>query len=362
MRKPLKTLQIDAEKMWGGGQTQVAGLCSYLRDQGHEVNVVCRPGSKLQAWALDNGLISYPVDMKSFISVSSVMQIRSIIARVNPDIVHMHTSRAHVLGAAAARLAGSKVVIATRRNEGRINMVWPNTSAYGKWITAIVAVSGAVRESLIQSGVEASKTYVIFSGTDTDRFQSAAADPDVRQRLGISPSAFIVGSAATLAECKGMRYLIESAGLIKEKVHLVIAGDGEQRAELESLAHNLQVSASFLGFSADMAGFLAGCDAFAMPSLEEGLGVAALEAMAAGKPVVASAVGGLRESVQNEVTGFLVPPADPESLADAIKKLIDNPEISRSFGLAGQARVREYFSLKKMAQNNESLYYSLLGL
>ena len=362
--KPLKTLHIDSEKLWSGGQRQVAGLCSYLRDWGHDVKIICRPGSKLESWAREVGISSISVEMKSTLSVGSVLKLRSVIAQEQPDIVHLHASRAHVLGSAAAKLAGAKTVVATRRMDDPIKMIWPNTSAYGSWTTAIVAISGAVRDVMVACGVDLSKIRLIPSGTDIDRFEAAVPDSSLRDSLCIEPTMPLVCAAVTLAERKGIRYLIEAAAILKSKgmpVHLVIAGDGEQRAELEQLARDLGVSASFVGFYPDMPALLASIDIFAMPSLSEGLVVAVLEAMAAGRPVVASAVGGLRESVINGVTGFSVPRMNSEALAEGIAKLIANPTMAAEFGLAGQARVRSNYSLEYMARGNEALYYELVN-
>jgi len=360
----LKTLHIDSEKLWGGGQRQVAGLCTHLRDWGHDVKLVCRPGSKLESWAIDTGIESISVEMRSTLSLGSVLKLHSVIARETPDVVHLHASRAHVLGSAAARLAGAKVVIATRRMDDPIKMVWPNTSAYGGWTTAIVAISGAVRDVMIDCGVDPSKIRLIPSGTDIARFENAIPDPELRSRLGADASAPLICAAATLAERKGIRYLIEAAKQLKlggTPVHLVIAGDGEQREELERLARDLDIAASFIGFYSDMPTLLATADVFVMPSLSEGLGVAVLEAMAAGKPVVASAVGGLRESVLDGATGFSVPPADSEALAEGIAKLISNPAMATEFGLAGRARARANYSLDNMARSNEALYHELVN-
>ncbi len=359
----MKTLHIDSEKLWGGGQRQVAGLISYLCEWGHEAKLVCRPGSKLEEWARDKGVPSIPVEMRSTMSLRSVLALKSAIAREKPDVVHLHASRAHVLGSAAARLAGAKVVIATRRMDDPIKMLWPNTSAYGKWTTAIVAISSAVRDVLIDCGVDPAKIRLIPSGTDIERFENAKPDPDLRSRLGIDASIPIVCAAATLAERKGIRHLIEAGALLAKAgtpVHLVIGGEGEQRGELERLARELGVGASFVGFYDDMPALLASIDLFAMPSLSEGLGVAVLEAMAAGKPVVASAVGGLRESVVDGVTGFSVPPADARALAEGIGKLMANPSLAAEFGSAGRARARANFSLENMARGNEALYYELV--
>lgn len=369
----LKTLHIDAERNWGGGQQQVAGLCSYLRDRGHGVKLACRPGSRLEKWAGESGIEPTPVDMRPA-SLSAVLKLRSIILRERPDVVHLHSARAHVLGSAAARLAGPVfsedrvgvwpgIVIATRRMDDPIHMVWPNSGAYGSWTTAIVAISSAVREVLLHAGVDERKIRLIESGADVSRFEQAVPDPGLRASLGIDASLPIVCAAATLAERKGIRHLIDAASVLGARsapVHLIIAGDGEQRNELESFAREKGVSASFLGFRDDMPAILASSDVFAMPSLAEGLGVAVLEAMAAGRPVVASAVGGLRESVLDGVTGFSVPPANPEALAEAIARLIANPSMAAQFGAAGRARARSNYSLENMARKNEALYVELV--
>lgn len=360
----LKTLHIDSEKLWGGGQRQVAGLCTHLREWGHEVKLVCRPASKLESWAAGAGIESIPVEMKSTLSLGSVLKLRSVISREQPDIVHLHASKAHVLGSAAAGLAGAKVVIATRRMDDPVRMAWPNTSAYGSWTTAIVAISGAVRDVLIDCGVDPAKIRVVRSGTDIVRFETAEPDPEIRARLGVAASSPLICAAATLHERKGIRYLIEAAAILEGQgtpIHLVIAGDGPQRPELETLARDLGVAASFVGFYADMPALLASIDVFVMPSLSEGLGVAVLEAMAAGKPVVASAVGGLRESVVDGATGWSVAPANSQALAQGIAKLIANPAMAVEFGSAGRARVRAEFSLENMARGNEALYHALLA-
>ena len=360
----MNTLHIDSEMGWGGGQVELEVICRYLKTQGHGVRIICRPGSKLQEWASQEEFDCLTVSMRSTLDIHSVLQIRSIIADFRPDIVHLHTSKAHVLGGAAARLAGSKVVIATRRMQYPVKMLWPNTSAYGKWTNAVIAVSESVRQALIDSGVNSEKIKLIESGADVETFANASPDPNLRSSLGINNDVPIIATAAKLVEGKGIYYLLEAAALIKQAgldVQIVIAGDGEQRVELESLAESLAVNAIFLGFYKDMSALIASIDVFAMPSLSEGLGIAAIEAMAAGKPVVASAVGGLNESIINGETGYLVPPRDPQALCDAICKLLQNEEQAIKYGTAGQARAAEKFSLSKMAQGNEALYFELLN-
>ncbi len=175
-----------------------------------------------------------------------------------------------------------------------------------------------------------------------------------------------MGCLGGLDERKGHRYLLEAAALLKAdglKLRYQIGGTGPMRAQLEEEVARLDLGEEvrFFGFVADTAQFLAGTDIFAMPSLYEGLGVAALEAMAAGKAVVATRVGGLMESVVDGVNGLLVPPRDPVGLASAIGKLARSHSLAESMGNQGRERVRQKFSLKNMALQNESYYYEILA-
>jgi glycosyltransferase involved in cell wall biosynthesis len=175
----------------------------------------------------------------------------------------------------------------------------------------------------------------------------------------------VVGCLAVLEKRKGHQYLLEAAARLKAqglKLQYRIAGDGPLRRHLETEVKRMGLDGevSFLGFVEDTAGFFGEVDFFAMPSLHEGLGVAALEAMAAGKPVIASRVGGLQEAVLDGITGMLVAPRDPDALASAIAKLVASPASAESMGHQGRARVGEAFSLQRMALRNERYYRELL--
>lgn len=362
-RAQVKTLHVDSEIKWSGGQVHAEAIWLRLLESGDDVVVVCRPDSGVERWARMRGVKSYPVDMRCALSPRCVFAIRSIIAREKPDLVHLHTSRAHVLGAAAARLAGARAVIATRHMQSPIRMVWPNTSAYGGWTHALVAVSETVRDAMVASGVDPGKMTLIRAGVDTDRFASATPDPGLRASLGIPDKPPLVCCAAGLTSGKGITYLIGAAAILKRQgvpVHLLLAGEGELEDDLRSQADDQRVSASFVGFRDDLPRLLASSDIFALPSLAEGLGLAAIEAMAAGKPVVASRVGGLRESVIDGKTGLLVPPRDPSALADALRRLIEDPELAASMGQVGRKRAMAEFSIRVTAERNIQLYRKLL--
>ena len=271
----MRTLHIDSEMRWGGGQALAEAVWLHLLERGDEVIIICRPKSAVERWARSHGVETFPVEMHSTFSPGAVFAIRWIITRKKPDVIHLHASRAHVLGAAAARLAKANVVIVTRHMQSHIHMIWPNTSAYGGWITMTVAVSDAVRNAMAASGVDPAKIRVIKGGVDVDRIISAVPDPSLRGVLGISDRLPLVCCAASLTAGKGVGRLIEAASILEQdrcSVHLLIAGKGDLRRELQAKADRLGVRASFIGFRDDLPQILASSDIFALPSLAEGFG------------------------------------------------------------------------------------------
>jgi glycosyltransferase involved in cell wall biosynthesis len=216
-----------------------------------------------------------------------------------------------------------------------------------------------IAELLAQAGVARGKIRQIPSGVDPARFSFADS-----HELP-SKNTLVIGSAAVLEARKGHEFLLEAAALLKAdglNLRYQIAGAGPLRRQLEQQAAHLglQEEVRFLGFVDNVPNFLANIDIFVMPSLHEGLGVAVLEAMAAGKPVVASRVGGLVETVVDGVTGILVPPANATALAQGIAKLVIGRPVANEMGYQGRRRVEQHFTLEQMAASNEMYYYDLL--
>lgn len=174
----------------------------------------------------------------------------------------------------------------------------------------------------------------------------------------------VIGTACRLELIKGVRYLIEAVSILAPQcpdVRLEIAGDGSLLQTLEQQSRQLGVSGivSFLGHREDVPSILAGWDIFVLPSLDEGFGIAALEAMAAGLPVVASEVGGLCELVQDGETGWLVPPAAPVALAQRMSQLIHDRRIREAMGIAGRKRALDCFSISRMVDQTVAVYDGL---
>ena len=174
----------------------------------------------------------------------------------------------------------------------------------------------------------------------------------------------VIGTACRLELIKGLNYLIEALAVLAPEfpdLRLEIAGDGSLRGDLEQNSRQLGVSGivSFLGWREDLPSVMAGWDIFVLPSLDEGFGVAALEAMAAGLPVIASAVGGLCELVQNGETGWLVPPAAPAKLAQRVRELIHRWPDAGSNGHAGRQRALHSFPISRMVEQTVAVYDKL---
>lgn len=354
----LKILHIDPEREWGGGEAQVLGLIGYLTGKGHLNHLLAHPNGKL--WERCQGLNfrTLPFVARNDVDLRPVWRLRQLIRRESYDIVHLHTKRAHALSLWLPRNQSVPKYVVTRR------MDYPELkNCYTHWlynrrVHGVVAISQPIIDLLVEAGVHAWKIRLIHSGIDVARF---SARPE---QVHVSGAA-VIGCIAVLEERKGHRFLLEAVALLKAqgmKLRCLLAGDGPERQSLEKMTVRLGLEreVEFSGFIIDTAAFLAGIDIFVLPSLYEGLGVAALEAMAAGKPVVASRVGGLVESIGDGITGLLTPPRDTHAISEAIARLINDPSAARALGERAAAHVREHFALEQMAARNEAYYYELL--
>ncbi len=223
----------------------------------------------------------------------------------------------------------------------------------GRGADRVIAVSRSVAERVVDT-----RPIVVYPGVAVPEMPGPRL-PRTGER--------VVGSAVRLLPLKGLVYLLRAiASLRAEFPNLIleIAGSGPQLARLEREAQALRLSEAvrFLGWVEKLAPVLARWEVFALPSLEEGFPVAGLEAMAAGLPVVASAVGGIPELVENGRTGWLVPPGDPEALAGRLRQLLRDPEAQEVMGIAGHARVRKCFTAEQMVAGVAKIYDDLLSV
>jgi glycosyltransferase involved in cell wall biosynthesis len=291
------------------------------------------------------------------------------VRRSRPLIVHGFLFWAYILGSYAAWVARVPIIIASRRGLGNFkarkrHYLWLERVA-NRQADCLVANSRAVQQDVVtQEGVPSERIRVIYNGIEVGPYL-AAADPTLRESLGIPEGALVVTVVANLIHYKGHRVFLQACRQILDVlpgVQILLIGEGPCRGDLEQLTRRLRLEGSirFLGSRSNVPALLALADVSVLPSLEEGFPNAVLEAMAAGKPVVASLVGGIPEAVVHGTTGLLVPPGDPAALAEAILALLEDPVRAEAMGRAGRERVASRFGMDRMVRETERLYEELL--
>ena len=304
--------------------------------------------------------------MQGFQAASGLPHFTQQLRVERPIIFHAHLNwlLSCKYGLLASILARVPVVIATMQQY--MKPPWGRTvylqhRLIEKFIDRYIAVSEAVAQQLCQTfHVPPYKIRVIHNSIPVDRYECTASQA-FRAKLRLGSERQIVLTVARLDPQKGHYYLLEAIQQVHDAI-FVIAGDGPEKTVLEAQAHKLGIEdrVIFLGYRQNIPELLAGCDLFVLPSLYEGLPLSILEAMAAGKAVVATAVGGTPEAVLDGETGLLVPPGDPVALARAIQEILSNPLLLRKMGATGRERVQREFSSATMVQRITHLYEELL--
>lgn len=290
------------------------------------------------------------------------------LAAERPAVFHAHLNwpLACKFGLVAARIRRVPAVVATAQLfvEALVNRsVRFQQRIVSAGVHRYLAVSQEVARRLAASfGIPQRKLRVVYNGIDPGPF---GGHPDLRLRASLAgdPQRPLVLTLARLAPQKGLDTLLAAARLVPDAV-FAVAGDGPDRAALEAHARTLGLAdrVRFLGHRRDVPALLDSCDLFVLPSLFEGLPLAVLEAMAAGKPVVASRIGGTDEAVVDGVTGLLEPPSDPTALAQAIRTVLADPPLASRLGAAGRARLHAEFSAQRMVSAVEASYDELLAV
>jgi glycosyltransferase involved in cell wall biosynthesis len=314
-------------------------------------------------------------DFKPCSDIVAFFSLLNILWREKPLIVHTHTSKAGILGRWAAFLCRVPIIVHTPHG----HVFWGYFSHWQtrlfifleRWTaritTAIVSLTPQEKEDHLHFGIALEKKFrIIHSGVDIGRYMRPVADvKEIRQSLNLPERSFIVGTVGRLTAIKGHIHLLKAAvGLLTALpgVIFLFAGEGELHEDLSKFAadNGIAENVRFLGWRADVAALLSIVDVFVFPSLNEGMGKAVVEAMAMGKPVVASNVGGIPDLIIPGENGLLVPPADGTALAEAIMALYANPEKRKEMGEKGRGKALAYSS-ETMLNKINGLYESFIG-
>lgn len=332
--------------------------------RGHRAVIVARPECQILPRAEAAGLPTRALEMHRSVDPVAVLGLCRVIRREGADLVNTHSSIDSWIGAFAARLTGVKLIrtrhvsIPIRKNP--LNFVH-------RMPDAMITTGEGVRRLILADGIlPAERVISIPTGVDVERFAPAPDDGELRRRLGIPAKAPVVATIAVLRAKKRHDVLLRAVALLADRFDLycLLAGEGSGRAAIESLRADLGLDGRviLLGHQEDVRPALRAANVAVSSSAGmEGVPQALVQALAMGRPVVATDDGGVAELIEDGRTGLLVPVNRPEALADAIATLLADPERANDLAARGRDRVLESFSAARMADRVLALYEKLLS-
>ncbi len=363
MKSPQTILYLSTSSGPGGAERVISNLASSL-DPSRYRTILClfRPGW-IQERSESRGVCTYIIPTHGMADWRWGVKFKQLLRQEQVDLIHAHEFDANVQGALAAALSGIPFVATVHGK----NYFWEKLRrrvAY-RWVSrraTMVAVSENLKQFIVEKvGVSPDRIRVVYNGVDALPYCEASDVELCRRELGLPEGDRIVGVVGNLYPVKGHQYLINAIPSILGKcpnTSFVFAGRGELETKLKEQVHRLGLDkrVHFLGLRQDIPRILALLDVFVLPSLSEGLSMAILEAMIAGKPVVATQVGGNPELVLDGETGVLVPPRDSQALALSVTTLLTNKQQAVQFSEKGKRRAEGQFSLGTMVRAYQSLY------
>lgn len=373
MSKPLTIGFINnfAGPSLGGGEVQLLALMNGLAQDGTHLRLVCAAGSALEAAAvrIPNVTVAGADFRRGSVASLSILAAKAF---EGADIVQGTGFLTNLVARRAGRRIGARVVNTVHVVPGASRLDGESAMSFAlrrvldqrmrTEVDRFVAVSQAVADGLVHTGVHSARVVVIPNGIDVAAIRARAELP---LQPDLPEDGRRVGFVGRLERVKGCEFFIGAAGILATthpEVRFVVAGTGSAEARIWALAKASPAAdrIHFLGYMPNPAPLMAALDVLCVPSLSEASGLTAIEGLALGIPVVASAVGGLPDVVVDGSTGLLVPPGDSRALALAIGSLLDDPELAHGLAVAGSQHVEAEFSVVRMVAGYRRLYEELV--
>ena len=371
----IKVCHLASGDLWAGAEVQLMMLVSSLREMPEfEIFVVLLNEGGLASELRRRGISTTVIPESRHTAVSIVKRLVGHFARHEVDILHTHNFKDNILGILSTLGRGGCRRVRTVHGRGepfsglaaaKMRLYRGVDHIFNRWwVDRLLPVSLDLRSQLAAS-FGAQRVMCVHNGIDLDQVRVTRPATDLRRELNLGGQDFIIGTMGRLVPVKGLETFLKAALIIrsrKDNVKFLIVGDGPLKETLQALArhYGLERDVLFLGHRDDRYDILAMMDVLVLSSLSEGIPMVLLEALALARPVVATRVGGIPEVVEDRVNGRLVRPGREEELADACMALMDDYGLAERFGLAGQQRVRERFSVRSMAEKVADVYRSLL--
>lgn len=374
--RPIRICHVMSADLWAGAEVQVATAASFLADQsGVELSAVLFNDGWLASQLRGLGVPVVVFDEHTCSPARILAMLIRYLKMHEIDVVHTHRHKDSVLGTIAARLAGVPHLVRTVHGLSEPMRGWDrlkqnvydavDRTALRLFADRIVAVSEQIAGLLRRAG---HRTVLrVHNGIDVRHVAATRPAADVRSILGIRPGQLLIGTAGRFNAVKGQQYLLEAARLLDDRLdaRVLFVGSGPLETELRTQASELGVMERCLFVDpavdsrAGIYDLIAAMDVFTLPSLSEGIPMAMLEAMALGRPVVASEVGGIPEVITDRVNGLLVPACDPRAIADACAALAADRARAEALGSRAREVVEQRFSRERNGQSLLRMYHDL---
>jgi glycosyltransferase involved in cell wall biosynthesis len=376
-----KVLHLRSSSGFHGPERQMLQLAKHMKRESFQVEMLVlyrRTGAMplihpLVERARNHGVEAEQLEGKAKLSPTDITYVTQRLSRGQFSLIHTHGYKANILGVIAAKLAGVKSVVTVHlhtETSYRLRLYKVIDLLALRFFHKVIAVSESLRQYLIVAGLSPKKVITVHNAIDLEIFTSSVSFHNnkalIENQLEIGSDQNIVSIIGRLTSQKGHRYFLESAGRVLEvfpEARFLIIGDGPLREELEGLSLSLGIAQAvrFLGYRQDVATLMSMSDVIVMPSLREGLPYVLLEALALARPVVGTPVGGIPEVVKHGETGFLVPPKDSESLAEAVIQILRNPKEAAKLGERGRELVSREFNVETMVRKTAAVYTEVLS-
>jgi glycosyltransferase involved in cell wall biosynthesis len=369
--KPVKVLHVIPRLSVGGVENQLSLVLRHYDGSSLSPLVCCLDGEDEIGREIEAAgtPVIYLNKLGHRFDWTIVRDIRRVIGQNGVTIVRTHQYHANLYGRLAARLARVPCIVASVHNVYTIDRKLHRrilNRFLARFTDRVIAVSLAVKEDIVRyDALPPDKVSVIYNGIDRARF-SAKDTGRARYALGIAPNIPVLGTIGRLTPQKGQRYLLDAVAELRkrhDRILLLIVGDGPLREDLERQVGALDIGdhVVFLGIRRDVPELLAAMDIFVLPSLWEGLGNSLIEAMAAGKPIIATDIPPIKEVVTSEGVGVLVPPKDEATLVSAIDSLLRDRAHADRLGAAARELVCSSFDLSATVKAYTDLFCSILS-
>jgi glycosyltransferase involved in cell wall biosynthesis len=352
---------------WGGQEWRVFLELQWMREQGHQVWLAAPKKSEIFHRSAKAGIPVIPINFNRSAWLHDFFSLFRFFKKNKIQIVNTHSSRDGWLGGIVARISQIPFIIRSRHIEVNYENPFLARIAFEALPHHVLTTSHQIAKKLVRElSIQPNRITCLATGVDLKKFSSNNKSR-LRTELKLASSSFLVGMISVLRSWKGHDdFLVAASQLAKESlpVHFVIAGEGPGKKEIEKKIHELalQSQVTLLGYREDIPDLLDSLDVLVLPSTaHEGIPQIILQAQAMARPVIGTRVGGIPEVIISGQTGLLIPPRDPNALAEAVRYLIFHPAHAREMGINAQAQVNQHYSLDLMGKTLESIYHRYLG-